>query len=304
MHHLLIAALLLSPAAPVVDEGRLHTDRAAVRPTLPEEDDAFSFVVFGDRTGGPDAGIAVLEQAVRDTNLLDPDFVMTVGDLIQGYNARPAWLVQMNQYKATMAELNMPWFPVAGNHDIYWRGPGRPDIEHEADFEQWFGPLWYAFDHKDCRFIVLYTDEGDPETTRRSFGDPDAQRMSPEQFDWLNATLEAAADKRHVFLFMHHPRWRGGGYGDDWDKVHALLVEAGNVSAVFAGHVHRLRHDGPIDGIEYLSLATVGGHLPEVLPEAGLLDHTLQVMVRDEGIAMAALPVGGVLETVSRASLG
>ena len=293
LHLLLTIALCLFTIA---DDPRLHTDRTALPPDLPLEDDAFTFVVYGDRTGGDAEGIKVLRQAVVDTNLLDPDLVMTVGDLVQGYNTRPAWMLQMNEFKAVMNELHMPWFPVAGNHDIYWRGPGRPSEEHEGDYEAFFGPLWYAFDHKDCRFIVLYTDEGDPKTSRRTFNEPASQRMSEAQFSWLRTILETARTQRHVFVFMHHPRWRQGGYGDDWSKVHDILVAAGNVTAVFAGHVHQLRHDGAIDGIEYLSLATVGGHLPRDLPAGGWLDHVLQVVVRDEGITMAAVPVGGVLD--------
>ena len=62
------------------DQSRFFTNRSSdiVLP-LPGESDAFSFVVYGDRTGGPDAGINILKDAVRDTNLLEPDFVMTVG---------------------------------------------------------------------------------------------------------------------------------------------------------------------------------------------------------------------------------
>ena len=133
MHMLLTTLLLLTP---LHDDGRsVITDRDAAALQLPEEDDTFVFAVFGDRTGGPAEGIEVLRQAVADTNLLEPDLVMTVGDLIQGYNTRPAWMLQMTEFKTTMGDLSMPWFPVAGNHDIYWRGPGRPDQEHESDYE-------------------------------------------------------------------------------------------------------------------------------------------------------------------------
>jgi hypothetical protein len=108
------------------DEG-VFTTRPNARQELvplPKEEGVFHFVIYGDRTGGPPEGIHILEQAVRDTNLLDPDFVMTVGDLVQGYNATLEWTVQMREYRKVMSKLNMRWFPVPGNHDVTWRGPG------------------------------------------------------------------------------------------------------------------------------------------------------------------------------------
>ena len=99
------------------------------------------FAVFGDRTGGPAAGISVLREAVADVNLIEPDFVMTVGDLIDGYNETPEWMRQMEEYTSSMDKLLMPWFPVAGNHEVYWRGEGeRPAREHEKNYEMHFGP--------------------------------------------------------------------------------------------------------------------------------------------------------------------
>ena len=282
------------------DQSRFMTSRTAAQLDLPVEEEAFMFAIFGDRTGGPAEGIAVLADAVEDVNLLEPDFVMTVGDLVDGYNEKPQWMAQMEEFKTTMNGLLMPWFPVAGTHDVYWRGSGpRPEGEHEGNYEMHFGPLWYAFEHKDSMFIVLYTDEGDPANGNKSFGRPESQRMSPEQFEWLAGTLERARESRHVFVFMHHPRWLGGGYGDDWSRVHDLLASAGNVRAVFAGHIHRMRYDGAHDGIEYVTLATVGGGQSGAVPEAGYLHQYHLVTVRDDQIAMAAFPVGEVMDVRS-----
>lgn len=277
------------------DPERIQSSREGRYLALPVEDESFTFAVFGDRTGGPPEGVNILADAVRDVNLLEPDLVMTVGDLIQGYNDTPAWLAQKREYKGIMDKLLCPWFPVAGNHDVYYRGENRPFTEHDANYEEHFGPLWYAFKHKNCMFIALYSDEGNPETGEKTFRKPESQRMSPEQYNWLKKTLADGKDMDHIFLFLHHPRWLRGGYGDDWDRVHRMLVEAGNVTAVFAGHIHRM-HYAEKDGIEYVTLATVGGGQSGKLPGLGFLHQFNMVTVRKNQIAIASLPVGQVMD--------
>lgn len=273
-------------------------DSPVVLPPPAEGDDVFHFVVYGDRTGGVPAGLKVLRQAVKDTNLLDPDLVMTVGDLIQGYNEAPEWMEQMTEYKEIMEDLKMKWYPVAGNHDVYWRGKGRaPAGHHEANYEKHFGPLWYSFQHKNAGFVVLYSDEGDPATNLKAFNVGALQNMSDQQLAFLEKALSGLKDADHVFVFLHHPRWIGGGYtGSNWPAVEQKLVAAGNVSAVFAGHVHHMRYDHPENGIAYYTLATTGGHLSGDIPDAGYLHHLNMVTVRKERISVSALPIGAVID--------
>ncbi|MFT4647378.1 MAG: hypothetical protein ACI9X4_000589 [Glaciecola sp.] len=275
---------------------RFHTNRKGRNLLLPNEKDAFSFVIFGDRTGGPASGVSVLADAVRDTNLLEPDFVMTIGDHVEGFNQTELWMKEMREYRAIMSNLLCPWLPVAGNHDIYWRGPDRPEGEHESSYEMHFGPLWYAFEHKKSWFVALYSDEGDPLTGTKDANDPACQTMSPEQFEWLQGILNQAKDAEHVFVFIHHPRWTGlSNYGDDWDKVHKILLEAGNVSMVFGGHIHHMRYDRK-DSIEYVTLATVGASHFQNMPQVGWLHEYHLVTVRKDQVAVTAIPVGEAID--------
>ncbi len=292
----LILSISIQPASG--HEKKIQTNRTSKKVLpLPKEEDVFHFVIYGDRTGGPAEGIKVLEQAVKDTNLLDPDLVMTVGDLIQGYNQHDEWMKQMKEFQSTMKGLKMPWFPVAGNHDIYWRGPNKPEGEHEKSYEIYFGPLWYWFEHKGVGFLILYTDEGNLKTGQKAFGREGNDNFSDEQLKWLDGALKKLSKLDQVFVFMHHPRWIKNRYSkNNWDVVHKKLVEAKNVKAVFAGHIHRLHFDGKKNGIEYYALATTGGHVLGNYPEMGFVHHLNVVTVRKEKFSVSTIPVGQVFD--------
>jgi hypothetical protein len=143
----------------------------------------------------------------------------------------------------------------------------------------------------------LFSDEGDPATGKKGTA-PQYQNMSPEQLRFVEEALQRFSDCDQVFLFLHHPRWfNTGAYeGTNWDEVHKLLVEAGNVSAVFGGHIHRMTYAGVKDGIEYFSLAAVGAHLSRDLPQAGCLHQISVVTVRKNQFSVSAIPVGQTID--------
>jgi hypothetical protein len=283
-------ALLIAPATaqstaqPTTQPVDAGTDSAAAL-AAPDASDSFTFVVFPDRTGGPASGVRVLEKAVETAAWLDPDLVMTVGDLIEGYGPPEPWLEQMREYKSVMARLPMPWYPVAGNHDLYARP--HTDAGHADLYREHFGPLYYAFTHKFARFIVLFSDEA------MSFRDPaNTQNMSDEQLAWLRDDL-AASDAERVFVFIHHPRWLDRYEGSNWPQVHRVLADHPAPVTVFAGHVHHIRDDGVVDGVRYLTLGTLGAHPSRQAPHASI-DHVTLVHARPDRESVVHVPIGAV----------
>jgi 3',5'-cyclic AMP phosphodiesterase CpdA len=289
MKKIFIALLVWTLCVPLLLSQQVETTRNSqvVLATPKQKEESFTFAVFADRTSestiGHEAGIAILKDAVKDTNRLKPAFVMNIGDMVQGYCGTEKWLEQMAEYKEMMSHLEMPWFPTPGNHDIYGgkEASTLPKGQNETNYETHFGPLWYAFEYKNNWFIVLYTDEGNPETGEKSFSKPECQTMSDEQFRWLQSVLTKAKSADGIYVFQHHPRWFGGDnrYGNDWNRIHKALVETGNVKIVFGGHIHRMTYNTK-DGIQYVTIAATGGNTnPDGTIEEGVSQHLTFVTV-------------------------
>src|SRR5271167_2369447 len=71
---------------------------------LNDAPETFHFIVVSDRTGGHRARI--FSQAVEQINMLQPAFVVSVGDLIEGYKKDPALLAgEWKEFQSLVHQL-------------------------------------------------------------------------------------------------------------------------------------------------------------------------------------------------------
>lgn len=241
--------------------------------------------ILPDRTTGEDWGLPHLARAISDLDLLKPDAVFCVGDLVQGYTRDPAtWDAEVDDYLSLVNRLDAEFWPTAGNHDVISGARDSDDQRFMDRYRSRFGPLHYAVTLEHGTVVVLFSDEN---------LDGGKVDISDRQVSWLEQVLGAAPTDRPIVLLMHRPLWR---YKDvRWDeRVHPMLVENG-VDAVIAGHFHALHRDDDQDGIEYHLLGVCGGAIDQH-PLTGQFNHlTLLDLGPGDDIHIRHLPAGVML---------
>ncbi len=235
----------------------------------------FQFAIVSDNAGTPRFG--VWREAMEKLNLLQPAFVMSVGDLIEGYvDDREQLNKQWDRFFSDLAPLQLPFFFVSGNHDV-----GRP-MWYDL-YRQRIGPTYYYFIYQDVLFLILDTNDGKDHSTG----------MSDEQLTWIEQALQKhpASSVRWTMVFQHKPLWNENN--PQWNRIRKMLADREKVT-VMAGHIHEYMAT-QIDGIEYVALATTGGGSPLRGRDSGELDHITWVSMKDEGPIVANLELDGIL---------
>lgn len=269
---------------PMLDGPRPWTDKPAF-----DDPERFQIAIMTDNTGGHRPGIWM--KAVEKVNLLRPTFVMSVGDLIEGYSEDRAEVeAEWREFLGFMDKMEMKFFFVAGNHDL-----SNP-LMHQI-WREHFGPAYYSFDYKRVHFICLNSE--DPSSV-----------IGDAQLAWLAEDLEQARDARWTLLFLHKPLWldaerelsAGNPDKTNWKRVEQLLGERPHT--VFAGHVHYYaQYDR--NGRKYYHLATTGGSSQLRGVPYGEFDEIAWLTMEQDGPTVANLLLDGILpgDVVTEASI-
>jgi len=235
-------------------------------------EEIFRFAIVADRTGGMRAGI--FEDAIQKVELLQPEFVLSVGDLIDGYTEDPdVWNAQWDEFDAIIDKLSMPFYYVPGNHDT----------SNELLTEVWrerHGKDYYHFVYKEVLFLAINTDE------------IEGGGIGASQIEYFERVLEENADVRWTLIFMHRPVW---SYGDrmGYERIEEALGDRNYT--LFSGHHHHYRYKIH-NGMEHFTLATSGGGSWLRNPEVGELDHITWVTMKEGGPEVAHIDINGIYD--------
>ena len=283
--------------------------------------DTIRFAVVGDRTGLARPG--VFEQAVKQVDGLKPEFIINVGDLIEGYTSDPIELAQeWAEMEAAVRATPTPFFFVPGNHDL-----GNQMMLD--DWRKRRGEPYYAFTWKGALFVVLDTEDppmdmpadfarqfqqltkamkvdpvGAEAALRSALGGVNAARekgtsdstmkalegarFSQRQVAWAQDVLARHKDARWTFVLMHKPAWALNSA--EFTKIEQALGNRGYT--VIAGHNHCYKYEQR-NGRDYISMGTSGAVSHQHGP--GEMDHIAWITLDDGAPAISLLKLNGIL---------
>lgn len=315
---LLAGIVLLSGCSTVA----FHYDQAALPEAKPwtsenfkNNPNNFQFAVIGDRTGGADHR-GIFDRAMDQLNLLQPEFVINVGDLIEGYTEDRAKLnAEWDHVDGMVKNLEMPLFRVLGNHDL------GNDTMKQVWLER-HGPTYYHFVYRDVLFLVLNSEDPPnpvPKDIKEKTAiyhklqveDPAAAQamleefmervasyyvpanFSDQQVAYVKKALEQNAEVRWTFVFLHQPAWENPS--ENFLAIEQLLKDRDYT--FFAGHLHYYNHEERI-GRDYITMGPAGASWHKDGP--GNVDHINWVTMTEDGPIIAKITLDGIYDRKGR----
>lgn len=250
----------------------------------PPTGNSFEFIVQGDnRPTGPGKPLPrAIFQIADEISLLQPAFVLSVGDIVWGYgDTRQRMLNELDLFQSIADRMGVPFYNAAGNHEIH----GNP--EANAILQARYKELYGSFDYGNSHFVVLNSDEIGHEG-----------KIEGEQLAWLKSDLEANKTATHIFCLMHRPMFAALNPDFDPQKKQSFVSRANRdelhelfkkypVHAVFAGHEH-LYHIEEHNGISYVTSGGSGAPL-YAQPQDGGFSHYIVVEVTGDVLRMRVI---------------
>jgi len=210
-------------------------------------------------------------QALDTVNMLNPDFILTGGDLImdaltQSYGRADSLY---NLYLEIIKRAKSPVYNTMGNHEIYGiykssgADPANPEYG-EKMFEKRLGHSYYSFEHKGWKFMIINSIE---DTKKGKY----VGQVDTGQISWIKSELKKTDPHTPIVLSTHIPfitaytqKYDGSTLPNDSSlvvfnsKEVIGLFNGYNLKLVLQGHLHTVE-DIYIDGIHFITCGAVSG---------------------------------------------
>lgn len=273
----------------------------------------FSFAIFSDLNGGERNG--VFKVAAKQLALLRPEFILSVGDLIDGGTEDEAQLLkEWDSFDDRAAVAGAPIFRVGGNHDL-------TNMKMRQVWEARYGARYYHFIYKNVLFLILDSEDYAPARMQEIYLARDAyikmadgptpekakgmtyMHMPERSFGTIGADQNAYFEKvladnpdvRWTFLFMHKPAWLHPDTSKGLQRIEMALK--GRSYTVINGHYHTFHYQKRL-GMDYIMLGTTGGSQNPNSDAA--FDHlsfvTMGGLAGDQGPSIAHIRMDGLLD--------
>lgn len=281
----------------------------------PKPDGDFTFAIISDLTGDERAGI--FNVAVQQLKLLRPEFIMSVGDLIEGGTEDTLQLKKEYDYfDERVLQAGAPFFHVGGNHDLT-----NPTMRKY--WEKRYGKRYYHFVYQNVLFLILDSedyvearmneiyiarkralellDSGKTEQANQSayfkMKERNTGEIGDEQSAYFEKVIAENPNVRWTFLFFHKPVWKRTEPGN-LDRIEKALQ--GKKYTAINGHLHDYSYTER-NSNDYIMLGTTGGGQNASKPNA--FDHITLVNMSADGPSWANLRLDGILDKTAKIPL-
>lgn len=281
--------------------------------TFEETETDFTFAIISDLNGGEREG--VYQNAVAQLNRLDPTFVLSVGDLIDGGTEDSIQLAkEWDSFDERTSKLNMPFFYLGGNHDLtnpkmreFWNGRIGPRYYHFV-FDNVLFLMLDSEDYTEVRMNEIYEArdralkvisgelEGIYEETEYySMMERRVGAINDDQLSYFTEVLSQYPNVKWTFVLMHKPLWMR-----EDEKGLGILESAlsDRPYTVINGHFHSYSHRKR-NNMDYMILGTTGGG--QNPSDSMSFDHISLVRMTEKPI-ITHLKMEGILNETGRSS--
>lgn len=236
--------------------------------------DSFNFLLIGDwGWNSYNQSLTAYEMGVYAW-LISAEFVIALGDNF--YNDGVAsisdslWDTAFHDVY-TSKYLQIPWFPVMGNHDYHGNVTAQV-ARTKVDQGIWTMPedyYSYVYDIPGGGTLcIVYVDTCliDPyeHDTSTFLNNPNWEQLRQDHLDWIEKTL-AEQNQTATWLIVagHYPVYSVGDSGDNEYLIELLLpiMKRSNVHAYICGHDHNHQHIYK-DGFHFIVDGSGGGRGP------------------------------------------